>query len=187
MGNAEYMGTFIRMWLQSQMVGVLLIFLLPAVFGQNDEKALANTSPKKDPRLFYVYTLKTSSMLLTASTCFVTGGTLSACTRRKRRHILQDDVVMNSEIQPTMIHEDDEMEIKDIDLQGSSDDFEDRDGKLLLYWLTTTSYFSTTSYTDTVTIASVTCTPSGATWSVQIKIRFGFHYFISKKKKEKKK
>merc|ERR1711893_469038 len=143
------MGTFIRMWLQSQMVGVLLIFLLPAVFGQNDEKALANTSPKKDPRLFYVYTLKTSSMLLTASTCFVTGGTLSACTRRKRRHILQDDV----------------MEIKDIDLQGSSDDSEDRDGKLLLYWLTTTSYFSTTSYTDTVTIASVTCTPSGATWS----------------------
>ena len=79
-----------------------MIFLLPAVFGQNDEKALANTSPKKDPRLFYVYTLKTSSMLLTASTCFVTGGTLSACTRRKRRHILQDDVVMNSEIQPTM-------------------------------------------------------------------------------------
>ena len=30
------------------------------------------------------------------------------------------------------IHEDDEMEIKDIDLQGSSDDSEDRDGKVIL-------------------------------------------------------
>ena len=36
-----------------------------------------------------------------------------------------------------------------------------REGKFVLYWLTTTSTSTTTAYSTTYTIASLTCTPSG--------------------------
>lgn len=36
-----------------------------------------------------------------------------------------------------------------------------REGKFVLYWLTTTSTSTTTAYSTTSTIASLTCTPSG--------------------------
>ena len=39
----------------------------------------------------------------------------------------------------------------------------ERDGRFLLYWLTTTSTSTTTIYTGTSTIASLDCTPSGYT------------------------
>ena len=35
-----------------------------------------------------------------------------------------------------------------------------REGKFLLYWMTTTSVITTTSFTLTQTLASIACTPS---------------------------
>ena len=37
-----------------------------------------------------------------------------------------------------------------------------REGRFLLYWITTTSISTSTSYTTTFSVYSVDCTPSGA-------------------------
>ena len=42
----------------------------------------------------------------------------------------------------------------------------DRDGRFLLYWLTTTSTSTTTIYTGTSTLGSLECTPNGYTHSL---------------------
>ena len=42
----------------------------------------------------------------------------------------------------------------------------DRDGRFLLYWLTTTSTSTTTIYTGTSTLGSLECTPNGYTVSL---------------------
>ena len=42
---------------------------------------------------------------------------------------------------------------------------EERKGKFLLYWMTTTSTSTTTTYTSTTTLHSISCTPSGFTIS----------------------
>ena len=39
----------------------------------------------------------------------------------------------------------------------------DRDGRFLLYWLTTTSTSTTTIYTGTSSLATLDCTPGGYT------------------------
>ena len=38
-----------------------------------------------------------------------------------------------------------------------------REGRFLLYWITTTSISTSTSFTTTFTVSSVQCTPAGAT------------------------
>jgi len=54
-------------------------------------------------------------------------------------------------------------DIDEMDLSSGLDEKEgeDRKGKYLLYWLTTTSIFTTTAYTATWTLGSLHCTPSG--------------------------
>ena len=49
------------------------------------------------------------------------------------------------------------------ELDTSKDVDNKRDGKFLVYWLTTTSLSTLTSFTRTVTIRSIKCTPSGYT------------------------
>ena len=45
------------------------------------------------------------------------------------------------------------------------DDSAERQGKYLLYWLTKTAVATTTSYVNTITLASLQCTPSQFTMS----------------------
>ena len=50
----------------------------------------------------------------------------------------------------------------DLDLESTQkedDQPRDREGKFLLYWMTTTS--TSTTYTATTTVSSLACTPSG--------------------------
>ena len=53
----------------------------------------------------------------------------------------------------------------DRSLQSGMDDSTqtDRQGKFLLYWITTTTTSTTTSFTATSTIGSLACTPAGFT------------------------
>ena len=37
-----------------------------------------------------------------------------------------------------------------------------REGRFLLYWITTTSISTSTSFTTTFSVSAVTCTPAGA-------------------------
>ena len=39
-----------------------------------------------------------------------------------------------------------------------------REGRFLLYWITTTSISTSTSFTTTYSISSVVCTPAGANY-----------------------
>ena len=48
---------------------------------------------------------------------------------------------------------------------GVSERAEDREGKFLLYWMTTTTTSTSTSFTSTTTLATLACTPNGFTIS----------------------
>ena len=58
----------------------------------------------------------------------------------------------------------DEEEDLEKSVSGSlSDEEQNRENKALLYWLTTSSVATAYSYTQTFTIASLICSPSGYT------------------------
>merc|ERR1719220_2188540 len=94
----------------------------------------------------------TTSTLQTASICYVSTAAYATCTGRKRRAITAFSE-METEVQPKQ----DEV---DSGLQEAESG--GRDGRFLLYWITTTSISTSTSYTITYSVSSVACTPPGA-------------------------
>ena len=110
---------------------------------------------ERHPKLFFVSTSSTTSTLSTGTVCYITTGTVSTCTGRKRRAISFDGASSDeSELQPSQLKEDVQSSKKDGRL--------DREGRFLLYWITTTSISTSTSFTTTFSVFSVSCTPSGA-------------------------
>merc|ERR1712184_63050 len=110
---------------------------------------------ERHPKLFFVSTSSTTSTLSTASMCYVTTtGFTGACTGRKRRAIdFEGASVDESEFKPSQLKE---------DVQSSRGDRSlDREGRFLLYWITTTSISTSTSFTTTFSVSSVLCTPTG--------------------------
>ena len=110
----------------------------------------------RKPKLFFVSTSATTSTLQTLSICYVSSATPAACTGRKRRSISLEPAEsksldgMESEgaVQPSTINR---------EIDGG----QDREGRFLLYWITTTSISTSTSFTTTYTVSSVSCTPAG--------------------------
>ena len=110
----------------------------------------------RKPKLFFVSTSATTSTLQTLSICYVSSATPAACTGRKRRSISLEPAEsksldgMESEgaVQPSTINR---------EVDGG----QDREGRFLLYWITTTSISTSTSFTTTYTVSSVSCTPAG--------------------------
>merc|ERR1719410_38932 len=131
--------------------------------GSSSEEA----SPQKvrNGRLFYVYTQKTTTTLITATNCYVTSTGLTACGRRKKRALInQEDLDVDIDLAPSVVYPDDEEEDLEKSVSGSlSDEEQNRENKALLYWLTTSSVATAYSYTQTFTIASLICSPSGYT------------------------
>merc|ERR1711955_144086 len=122
--------------------------------------ALASEVAGKSPRLFYVSTSATTTVISTVSICYVTSATAPlTCPGRKKRRVVVDGetglMVLPSESGETLKTEDDR------ELIGNSPHIE-RDGRFLLYWITTTSISSSTSYTTTWSVSSATCTYPGA-------------------------
>merc|ERR1712080_265733 len=116
----------------------------------------------RKPRLFYVSTSSTTTTISTASICVVTStNTLPACTGRKRRMITRagetEALLQPSRTQDSRtnaaVNEEEATEVE----TGSSG----REGRFLLYWITTTSVSTSTSYTTTFSISSVLCTAPG--------------------------
>merc|ERR1712012_936374 len=110
---------------------------------------------KREERLFYVTTTSSTSTLSTATFCYQsTNAALATCGKRRRRsNVLESYSPTAEEIKPHRIGE-------DFDIESSiKDQTPSREGKFLVYWLTTTS--TSTAYTATSTIASLGCTPSG--------------------------
>ena len=112
----------------------------------------------RKPKLFFVSTSATTSTLQTASICYVSSATIATCTGRKRRTISLDGVAPEGAVQPSMF----KREVDSVQEETNSKANERRGGRLLLYWITTTSISTSTSFTTTFTVSSALCTPAGA-------------------------
>merc|ERR1712150_153670 len=127
----------------------LLVVLFAVAASAEDEVA-------RKPKLFFVSTSSTTTTLQTRSICYVTFTGISACGRRKKRAINTDGTLFSKdaatvELEPS--HREQDTSATAVD--GS------RDGRFLLYWITTTSISTSTSYTTTYSISSVLCTIAG--------------------------
>merc|ERR1719323_1798188 len=141
----------------------LFLFIFPYIFASNLQEVESSKSGEKKPRLFYVYTLKSTSTVNTATTCYVsTTSAATACTKRKKRAYV-DTTDVDFEIAPSEIANiDDNIDELESTLESEEKNF--RQEKVLLYWLTTTSLSTKFSYTQTFSVASIACTPSG--WTI---------------------
>merc|ERR1712156_590720 len=111
----------------------------------------------RKPKLFYVSTSVTTSTLQTVSICHITSGTtITTCTGRKRRSIKIDVAQHAADVKPSQLNQ---------KVQSSQKEAEKhREGRFLLYWITTTSMSTSTSFTTTVSISGkVVCTSAGIT------------------------
>merc|ERR1712107_876535 len=94
---------------------------------------------KKRSKALFCFHIPTTSTLTTASTCYLTSGTIAACGgKRRRRSVIADGAL-----------EDDEKIITASRLEPSINEPEaksQREGKFLLYWLTTTTTSTSTTF-----------------------------------------
>merc|ERR1719244_559663 len=103
------------------------------------------------PRLFFVSSTTTTSTVSTSTYCWYSGtnAITTTCTGRRKRSILAqpgEKLELLEKISPAPLTTDEE-EVE----SGLSES--ERDGRFLLYWITTTSTSTTTSFTGTSTIA----------------------------------
>merc|ERR1712024_77790 len=116
----------------------------------------ADIGGHRKPKLFFVSSASTTTTILTDIACYVSTSANPAIpitTCKRKRSILTEGVDHLPDFQPSQVE-------SGLDDTAS----EERQGKFLLYWLTTTSTSTTSSFTKTLTIASVICTPSGASF-----------------------
>ena len=113
----------------------------------------------RKPKLFFVSTSATTSTLQTASICYVSSATIATCTGRKRRTISLDGDQPENAVQPSTL----KRRVVKVDSEQEELSLnKNREGRFLLYWITTTSISTSTSYTITYSVSSVACTPPGA-------------------------
>ena len=112
----------------------------------------------RKPKLFFVSTSATTSTLQTASICYVSSATIATCTGRKRRTISLDGGEPEGAVQPSMF----KREVDSVQEETNSKVNERREGRFLLYWITTTSISTSTSFTTTYSVSSALCTAPGA-------------------------
>merc|ERR1712051_506669 len=130
------------------------IILMFAFFGS----AVLCEEVARKPRLFFVSTSATTSTLQTASICYVTSASVGTCTGRKRRTISLDGMEPEGAVQPSTFKREVEGESVKQDEVSSKVNM-NREGRFLLYWITTIS--TSTSFTITYTVSSMLCTPAG--------------------------
>merc|ERR1719225_2006727 len=140
---------------------VAVLFCVLSIYRVTAEEqdAKVDASGARQPRLFYVTTQSTTSTLTTASFCWATSAaTTGTFARRKRSGNFFPTLSTSEEIAPSRSGSDDIAGSLRAELETPEGV---REGKFVLYWLTTTSTSTTTASSTTSTIASLTCTPSG--------------------------
>merc|ERR1739838_94912 len=131
-----------------------LKFLLLALIGCSSASAAKDVKNRTD-RLFYVSTTSSTSTLLTQSICYATKSTIVVCTKKKKKRSLDDIFDHDSEdkIDPTGSSGELQQDVDE--LVDLTEDNELRAPRFLVYWMTTTKLSTSTSYTTTVTFASI--------------------------------
>merc|ERR1712211_168554 len=115
-------------------VSLFVVLSVLAACAAGDEVA-------RKPRLFFVSTSSTTTTLQTQSICYVTSGTtITTCTGRKRRSI-KIDGAQHADVKPSQLTQEVHSSQKEAEKH--------REGRFLLYWITTTSISTSTSYTTT--------------------------------------
>merc|ERR1711950_4651 len=141
------MGERMKFTIRMNSISLLVVLLTVAAGSAEDQVA-------RKPKLFYVSTSATTSTIQTLSVCFYTSTAVNACGGRKRRAIDIEGGLSLEDAAATELES--SQREKDTSIEGS------RDGRFLLYWITTTSISTSTSFTVTYTVSSVICTAPGS-------------------------
>merc|ERR1712012_793611 len=153
------MGTKMRDFVVT--AGLLFLFF---TFTLSEESGEAG---KRRGKIFYVTTTSSISTVSTATYCWVQE-TMSyiplTCGKKKRKKravkVISDKSGEDLDIQPSSIIPEEDNREPESEVMSSQG--EDRKGKFVNYWITTT--FTSTSYTSTLSIATIECTPIG--WTI---------------------
>merc|ERR1712004_42551 len=118
----------------------------------------------KKPKLFYVSTSSTTSTFSTTTLCYTSiANSAGTSCGRKKRAIMNEVLGITGNIEAHKTSADFEDDAAHEDIISGMDEAtsaDGRQGKFLLYWLTTTSTSTLTSYTATTTLV-VSCIPGG--------------------------
>merc|ERR1712088_975725 len=118
--------------------------------------AVLSEEVARKPKLFSVSTSATTTTLQTLSICYVSSNTVTTCSGRKRRAINMDGSLSLKDAAPV------ELEPSQREQAASAPAIDgSREGRFLLYWITTTSISTSTSFTTTYSVSSALCTVPG--------------------------
>merc|ERR1719215_223322 len=118
----------------------------------------------RDPKLFLVSSSTTTSTLTTSSLCYATNtGAVCKTTGKKKRHIIEGPLDFNTESLVSAYRNSKDLEIAS-GQETAAAKAGQREGKFLLYWMTTTSTTTSTSYTATASLSALECTPTSWTY-----------------------
>merc|ERR1712115_123626 len=164
MGNQSYLCSHIN----HKMVSLLILLscvLVSVSAVELEDIADVTHGRSREPKLFFVSSSSTTSSLSTSTVCFKATATGAVtCGKRKKRSMVVNGISeADGEIQPQRSFDAEDNADPKVESGAEDPTTSDRDGRFLLYWLTTTSTSTTTIYTGTSTIASLDCTPSGYT------------------------
>merc|ERR1712241_1468255 len=164
MGNQSYLCSYIN----HKMVSLLILLscvLVSVSAVELEDIADVTHGRSREPKLFFVSSSSTTSSLSTSTVCFKATATGAVtCGKRKKRSMVVNGISeADGEIQPQRSFDAEDDSDPKVESGAEDPTTSDRDGRFLLYWLTTTSTSTTTIYTGTSTIASLDCTPSGYT------------------------
>ena len=118
----------------------------------------------RKPKFFFVTTSSITTTVNMATVCYISdkAGLSGECTGRKRRSMTLDGLDAEGAVQPSRLQTPDSRFKREDDGESEVIEKRGREGRFLLYWITTTSRSTSTSFTTTFTVMSVLCTTPGA-------------------------
>merc|ERR1712173_3681 len=130
---------------------LILTTLSLVVFStQLEDIADVRRGAARDPKLFFVSSSSTTSTISTSTLCYSTIGSVTTCPGRKKKRAIMEAIDHDTPVDADKVSS----------LESGMEEVESanqRQGKFLLYWLTTTT---TTTFTATATLI-LSCVPTG--------------------------
>merc|ERR1711992_443618 len=144
------MGERMRFTIRMNSISLLVVLLTVAAGSAEGQVA-------RKPKLFFVSTSATTTTLQTLSVCYVSSTSITTCSGRKKRAINMDGKLSSKDAAPV------ELEPSQREQDASAPAIDgSREGRFLLYWITTTSISTSTSFTTTYSVSSALCTAPGS-------------------------